>query len=98
MLPVVAPAETVGRQIVAYSWVMVATSLLVWPVADTGWVYPTAAMVLGIAFLIQAHRMWARTRGTEDLSAIRPMVLFHASNLYLSLLFVTVALDPLLTR
>ena len=29
---------------------------------------------------------------------IRPMVLFHASNLYLSLLFVAVALDPLLTR
>jgi heme o synthase len=26
------------------------------------------------------------------------MRLFHASNLYLSLLFVAVALDPLLTR
>jgi heme O synthase-like polyprenyltransferase len=26
------------------------------------------------------------------------MTLFHASNLYLSLLFVAVALDPLLTR
>ena len=50
------------------------------------------------SFLVQAHRMWARTRGTEDLSVIRPMVLFHASNLYLSLLFVAVALDPLLTR
>ena len=37
MLPVVAPAREVGRQIVLYSWVMVATSLLLWPVADTGW-------------------------------------------------------------
>ena len=27
---------------------------------------------------------------------IQPMRLFHASNLYLSLLFVAVALDPLL--
>jgi protoheme IX farnesyltransferase len=27
---------------------------------------------------------------------IKPMVLFHASNLYLSLLFVAVALEPLL--
>ena len=53
-------------------------------------------LVLGGAFLVQAHRMWARTRGTEDLSVIRPMVLFHASNLYLSLLFVGVALEPLL--
>jgi protoheme IX farnesyltransferase len=32
------------------------------------------------------------------LSEINPMRLFHASNLYLSLLFVAVALDPLLGR
>ena len=96
MLPVVAPAEVVGRQVVAYSWVMVATSLLLWPVAGTGPVYPVVATVLGAVFLVQAHRMWARTRGTEDLSVIKPMVLFHASNLYLSLLFVAVALEPLL--
>ena len=38
-----AGAEVVARQIVAYSWVMVATSLLLWPVADTGWFYPVAA-------------------------------------------------------
>jgi protoheme IX farnesyltransferase len=96
MLPVVARAEVVGRQIVAYSWVMVATSLLLWPVAGTGPLYPAVAAVLGAVFLAQAHRMWARTRGTEDLSVIKPMVLFHASNLYLSLLFVAVALEPLL--
>ncbi len=95
MLPVVARAEVVGRQIVLYSWVMVATSLLLWPVAGTGLLYPAVAAVLGAVFLVQAHRMWARTRGTEDLSVIRPMVLFHASNLYLSLLFVAVALEPL---
>lgn len=98
MLPVVASAREVGRQIVIYSWVMVATSLLLWPVAGTGVVYPVAAAVLGAAFLLEAHRMWARARGTEDLSVIQPMRLFHSSNLYLSLLFVAVALDPLLTR
>ncbi|MBD8869381.1 heme o synthase [Nocardioides donggukensis] len=98
MLPVVAPAAEVGRQIVLYSWVMVATSLLLWPVADTGWFYPAAAALLGGIFLVEAHRMWGRARGTETLSAIAPMRLFHSSNLYLSLLFVSVALDPLLTR
>ena len=98
MLPVVAPAEVVGRQIVLYSWAMVATSLLLWPVAGTGWVYPVAAAVLGAVFLVEAHRMWRRSRGTEDLTRIQPMRLFHSSNLYLSLLFVAVALDPLLTR
>ncbi len=96
MLPVVKPAREVGRQVVLYSWVMVATSLLLWPVAETGPTYPIAAAVLGAAFLVEAHRMWARARGTEDLAVIQPMRLFHSSNLYLSLLFVAVAIDPLL--
>ncbi|MDN4174801.1 heme o synthase [Nocardioides sp. SOB77] len=98
MLPVVKPAHEVGRQIVVYSWVMVATSLVLWPVADTGPAYPVAAGVLGAVFLLEAHRMHARARGTEDLAVIQPMRLFHSSNLYLSLLFVAVALDPLLSR
>jgi protoheme IX farnesyltransferase len=98
MLPVVAAAGVVGRQIVIYSWVMVATSLLLWPVADTSLFYPIAATVLGAVFLVEAHRMWARARDTESLSVIQPMRLFHASNLYLSLLFVAVALDPLIQR
>ena len=96
MLPVVAPAHTVARRIVAYSWVMVAVSLLLWPVAGTGPVYPVAATLLGAAFLVEAHKLQRRTVGTEDLSRIEPMRLFHSSNLYLSLLFVAVALDPLL--
>lgn len=98
MLPVVAPARVVGRQIVLYSWVMVATSLLLWPVAGTGPFYPAAAGLLGAGFLVEAHRMWRRTAGTESLSVIQPMRLFHSSNLYLSLLFVAVAIDPLLGR
>ncbi len=96
MLPVVAPAREVGRQIVLYSWVMVATSLLLWPVAGTGPVYPVVAVVLGAVFLVEAHRMWGRTKTADDLATIQPMRLFHSSNLYLSLLFVAVALDPLL--
>ncbi len=63
MLPVVAPAREVGRQVVLYSWVMVAVSLLLWPVADTGCVYPLAAAVLGAGFLLEAHRMWGRAPG-----------------------------------
>jgi heme o synthase len=98
MLPVVAPAREVGRQVVIYSWVMVAVSLTLWPIAGTGVVYPIAAAVLGGGFLLEAHRLWGRARDTEDLTTIQPMRLFHASNLYLSLLFVAVALDPLLTR
>lgn len=98
MLPVVRPAAEVGRQVVVYSWVMVATSLLLWPVAGTSLLYPACAAVLGAVFLVEAHRMWGRAKASDALGEINPMRLFHASNLYLSLLFVAVALDPLLTR
>jgi protoheme IX farnesyltransferase len=40
--------------------------------------------------------MWLRAKSSDELSVINPMRLFHMSNLYLSLLFVAVALDPLL--
>ncbi|WP_372729399.1 heme o synthase, partial [Nocardioides sp.] len=65
MLPVVAPAHEVGRQIVIYSYVMVATSLLLWPVAGTGIFYPIVAGVLGVIFLVEAHRMWGRTKTSD---------------------------------
>jgi protoheme IX farnesyltransferase len=96
MLPVVKDAQGVARPIVAYSWVMVATSLVLWPVAGTGLLYPIAASVLGAGFLVEAHLMWKRARTSNDLVDVKPMRLFHWSNMYLSLLFVAVALDPLL--
>jgi protoheme IX farnesyltransferase len=96
MLPVVKDAEGVARQIVAYSWVMVAVSLALWPVADTGILYPVVASVLGAGFLVEAHLMWHRARRSNELTDVRPMRLFHWSNMYLSLLFVAVALDPLI--
>jgi protoheme IX farnesyltransferase len=98
MLPVVAGARVVARQIVAYSYVMVATSLLLWPVAGTGLFYLVAAVLLGAAFLVEAHRLLARSRASDDVVALKPMRLFHWSNMYLTLLFLAVALDPLLKR
>jgi protoheme IX farnesyltransferase len=96
MLPVVADVVVVARRIAAYSWVMVATSLLLWPVAPTGPVYGLAALVLGGAFLVEAHRLLARARAGLAGPALRPMRLFHWSITYLTLLFVAVAIDPLL--
>ena len=96
MLPSVTTSNVVSRQIVIYSWVMVATSLLLWPVTPTGWFYPVAAAVLGAVFLVEAHRLRSRARNTEDLSIIKPMRLFHFSNAYLAFLFVAAAIDPFL--
>jgi heme o synthase len=98
MLPVKAGAKVVARQIVAYSYVMVATSLLLWPVAGTGWLYPVVAVVLGAAFLVESHLLLRRSAQSDDVVALKPMRLFHWSNMYLSLLFVAIALDPLLMR
>ena len=94
MLPSVASSDEVSRQIVIYSWVMVGTSLLLWPY--TGWFYPAIAITLGIVFLIEAYDLRSRARDTEDLSIIKPMRLFHFSNAYLALLFVAAAIDPFL--
>ncbi|MGI9155427.1 MAG: heme o synthase [Marmoricola sp.] len=95
MLPVVKPARDVATHILGYSYAMVLVSLVLWPVARTGLVYPVAAAVLGVAFLVEAHLMHARAAASDELSVVRPMRLFHWSNMYLSLLFVAVALDPL---
>jgi len=100
MLPVRATARKVARQIVVYAYLMVASSIALWPVAHTGWCYPVVAAGLGVAFLIESHRLLARATapGVDDVVGLRPMRLFHWSNTYLTLLFVAVALDPLLTR
>jgi protoheme IX farnesyltransferase len=98
MLPVVAPARVVGRQIVVYAWLTVATSLVLWPIASTGWLYPVAATALGAGFLVESHRLNRRAQHTEDPVALKAMRLFHFSNAYLALLFLCVALDPLLIR
>jgi protoheme IX farnesyltransferase len=94
MLPSLVSSREVGHQIVNYSWVMVLTSLVLWPVAGTGWFYPAAAILLGIIFLVEAYELRSRARDTEELSVIKPMRLFHLSNAYLALLFVAAAADP----
>ncbi len=97
MLPSVAPARTVGDQIAVYAVVTVLTSLALWPIAGTGWLYPAAAVVLGVVFVVESFLLRARTRRTDSVVEMRPMRLFHWSNMYLSLLFLAVALDPLIT-
>ncbi len=92
MLPVVASPVQVGRQIVGYSWLTVATSLVLWPLA-TGWVYGVLALGAGAALLFEAHRLYSATRRGE---AGKPMRLFHFSNSYLAFVFVAVAVDTFL--
>jgi protoheme IX farnesyltransferase len=93
MLPVVVAPSVVATRIVAYSWAMVATSLLlVAPLGPSGPVYGVSAVLLGALFLREAHLLKRRVRSGKA----RPMRLFHWSITYLALLFLAVAVDSLL--
>ena len=96
MLPVVARMVVVSRQILAYSWVMVLVSLALIPVAPMGWVYAAGALVSGGLFLAEAHRLHHQAVTGVSQAQMRPMRLFHYSITYLTVLFVAVAVDPLL--
>ena len=61
-----------------YSWVMVATSLLLWPVADTGLVLPGRGRRARRGLPRRRPTGCGRARAAPRTSAvIRPMVLFH---------------------
>ncbi len=96
MLPVVADDIAVGRRIVAYAWVTALTSLALVPVAPMGWVYAVTALVAGGVFVIEAHRLLGRARRGLQGSQLGAMRLFHFSISYLTLVFLAVAVDPLL--
>ncbi len=88
MLPVVRGDAETTRQIVRYSVVLVAFTLAVgfW----LGPLYSAAALLLGGVFLALA---WQLRRSPTRRNA---GVLFHYSLLYLALLFVAAAVDPVL--
>ena len=97
MLPVVAADVAVARQVVLYSWATVATSLaLVW-VGSMGWVYLVVAAGAGAVFLLEAHRLLARAASPAHTTtaSLKPMRLFHYSISYLTVVFLAVAVDPL---
>jgi heme o synthase len=96
MLPVEQGPVVVGRQIVLYSWVMVAVSLVLVPVAAMGWVYAATALVAGGLFLVEAHRLLRAARSGLTGPALKPMRLFHYSITYVTVVFLAVAVDPLL--
>jgi protoheme IX farnesyltransferase len=93
MLGATRNGSQVGLQVILYAWATVACSLLLVPVADMGLVYTVSALVFGGWFIYESHLLYNRAvRGTEP----RPMRVFHASITYLTLLFVAIAIDPLL--
>ena len=90
MLPVVKGEAETARSIVRYTLLLVAISLLPVFWNTVGWIYLGAALILGGGFIALAL---ALRRETTPARAKR---LFTFSLAYLALLFVAMALDPLL--
>jgi len=90
MLPVVRGARETTRQIVLYSLVLVAVTVVPFVWGTVGFVYLGSALALGAAFLLLAVRLRRQTTPRQA------SLLFHFSLLYLALLFAAMAVDPLL--
>ena len=93
MLPVVAKNEVVGRQIILYAWAYLASTLLLIPVAQMGLVYSMVAVIAGIWFTWESHRLYNEAKVQVPKN---PMRLFHGSITHLTLLFLAIAIDPLI--
>jgi protoheme IX farnesyltransferase len=94
MLPVVADREKVASQIAIYSWIMVATTLVLPLVSELSIVYKVGAIILNLIFMREVYAL--RNRAKSDDLDINPMKLFHWSITWLALLFFLIGLDPLL--
>ena len=93
MLAVVRGRTVVGLQVVLYAWATVVCSLLLIPVAGMGILYAAIALLSGIWFIYESHRLYGTAIRHGE---VKPMRVFHSSISYLTLVFVAVGLDPLL--
>jgi protoheme IX farnesyltransferase len=94
MMPVVASLRRTTLEILVYSVIMWALTVLVGPVAHLGWIYAVGALVLGALFTFYALRLYRHAR-TDKADVAEAMRLFHFSITYLTALFVLMAVDVL---
>ncbi len=87
MLPVVATFKRTARQILFYSVILVACTLVFAAVGHMGIFYEISAALLGAGFLLMALRL---LRQTSEKAA---MAMFRYSITYLTLLFAAMAAD-----
>jgi protoheme IX farnesyltransferase len=97
MLPVVSSRANVARQMLLHTALMIASSLAIIPLGETGWVYGVAAVASGLWFGFLVVRYAMRVRRGLSGKALGPMKVFHGSITYLTVLFVALAIDPFVT-
>ena len=93
MLPVVRGDRTVAVQIILYSWALFISTLILIPAAPMGWIYTIVAVLSGGWFMYESYVLYRQGfKGTVK----NPMRLFHGSISYLTVLFIAIAIDPLI--
>ncbi|MDE3202986.1 MAG: heme o synthase [Acidobacteriota bacterium] len=90
MLPVVASFRRTATQILVYTVLVAAVSLVFAWTAGMGPLYWASAAVLGVVFTGYSWQLW------RDPTEARAMKLFHWSITYVTLLFVAMAADQLI--
>jgi protoheme IX farnesyltransferase len=94
MMPVVASLRRTTLEILVYSVLMWALTVLIGPTAHLGWIYAVSATVLGAMFSFYALRLYRHARA-DKADVGEAMRLFHFSITYLTALFVLMAVDVL---
>ncbi len=97
MLPVTRGICYTARQIVLYSWLTVATSLLFYSFSGAGIVYLAAAILLGVELLRRAYvlRSAAESEFDRSVTLASAIDVFRYSNVYLALLSAAIVVDVL---
>lgn len=89
MLPAVVPLDEAVRQMVGYTVVLVATTLVLIPVAELGWIYGVSAVTLGGLFIASTVQLG---RNPTPQASMR---VFGYSITYVTALFAAMTIDVL---
>jgi protoheme IX farnesyltransferase len=87
MLPAVVPVEVTANKMIRYAAALWVTTLVLVPVAHTGWIYGASALILGAAFTGGCVRL------RRDPTPQGAMRVFAFSISYITLLFTALTLD-----
>lgn len=91
MMPVVAGEESTRRQMLGYTLILIPTTLSLFWIGASSWLYLVGALALNGVFTWQAIQLMRK----KDVGTAKKMFIF--SNFYLMLLFVMLFLDAVVT-
>lgn len=93
MLPVAKPPRTVANWTLIYTALTVVVAFFVYQILDLGLLYLITSTLAGLVFIILSIRYLIQTKTDQG----SPMVVFHFSITYLAIVFLSIAVDVLIS-